>query len=100
MGTAGCHKWNVDFDVDALVKKIDAKIAELEEEERKEKEKERNNKEKVVEIANKYGLKLKMWGDYFYAKKEIDYYENKEDYRFNYIIYDASWSFFMGICRC
>ena len=49
---------NNDFDVDALVKKIDAKIAELEEEERKEKEqkaKEQNTnqpeekKEEIVE---------------------------------------------------
>ncbi len=41
---------NLGFDVDELVKKIDAKIAELEEEERKEKaEKERKEKEEKTE---------------------------------------------------
>ena len=40
---------NNDFDVDALVKKIDAKIAELEEEERREKEKENKQIDKPIE---------------------------------------------------
>lgn len=39
----------MDFDVDALVKKIDAKIAELEEEERREKEKEQKNTSSPIE---------------------------------------------------
>ena len=39
------NKGNFDFDVDELVKKIDAKIAELEEEERKEKEEQKKQEE-------------------------------------------------------
>ena len=44
-----------DFDVDELVKKIDAKIAELEEEERKNQEEEKKKKEnsKVEVIGDK-----------------------------------------------
>lgn len=37
------------FNVDDLVKRIDAKIAELEEEERKEQEAEKNNQQKIIE---------------------------------------------------
>ena len=41
-----------DFDVDELVKRIDAKIAELEEEERKEQEKNQNDNVSVVDTNN------------------------------------------------
>lgn len=41
----------MDFDVDALVRKIDAKIAELEEEERREKENNKNIENKEVKEA-------------------------------------------------
>ena len=46
---------NKGFDVDALVKKIDAKIAELEEEERQEKEK--NAKNNKIKEENNISIK-------------------------------------------
>lgn len=54
------------FDVDELVKKIDAKIAELEEEERQEKAAEEEKKNKIIEdeITNKEDKKLYESGTY------------------------------------
>ena len=46
-------KSNSSFDVDELVKRIDAKIAELEEEERLEKEKEKEKKKLEADDSDK-----------------------------------------------
>lgn len=48
-GTSSDKKQNDTFNVDDLVKKIDAKIAELEEEERREKEAMKEKEKKVIE---------------------------------------------------
>ena len=50
---SGSGSNNLGFDVDELVKKIDAKIAELEEEEKREKEKQEKEKQANSNINNK-----------------------------------------------
>ena len=50
---SGSGSNNLGFDVDELVKKIDAKIAELEEEEKREKEKQEKEKQANFNINNK-----------------------------------------------
>ncbi|MCI6265269.1 MAG: type IV secretory system conjugative DNA transfer family protein [Erysipelotrichaceae bacterium] len=54
-GSSSDKKENETFNVDDLVKKIDAKIAELEEEERKEQEEAQNKDKKIIdaEVHNK-----------------------------------------------
>ena len=60
LGNNDSPKEDNSFNVDDLVKKIDAKIAELEEEERREKEEQKQKEQKIIEaeIENKEDKKL------------------------------------------